>query len=332
MTGTGTLPFVSVVVPVLDDLDGLTRCLLALGRQDYPEHLFEVVVVDNGSSIDLQPAVPPDPRFHLLREERPGSYAARNTGLAFALGDVLAFTDADCSPEPAWLTRGVDSLTVRPGADIVGGAVRLYFRSGRPRGLAEAFEEREAFPQEGYVGQGWAVTGNMFTWRRSFERVGLFDATLMSRGDADWCQRVTSSGGVIAFSPQSVVLHPARRNMKELLDKSRRTGRGKCDQQARRGASRRNILGLAWHQLRLAAGKLTHGWSEPTAAREGGRIAYLTAYSIVRLAVAAEMVKYALRMPVGTYRAREAGPWAEQASRGDTGSRIGGRNTWTSGN
>jgi glycosyltransferase involved in cell wall biosynthesis len=315
------LPFVSVIIPVLDDLPGLTRCLAALMRQHYPADRFEVIAVDNGSSVDLRPALPSDPRFHLLRQDRPGSYAARNKGLAFANGEVLAFTDADCTPESGWLTAGVAALVGPPGADIVGGAVQLFFRSERPRGLAEVFEAREAFPQRGYVAHGWAVTGNMFTWRRSFDRVGSFDGTLRSRGDADWGQRLTRSGGVIRFAPRAVVLHPARADMRELLEKSRRTGRGKCDQQARQGGSRRNIIGLAAHQLRLALRKLLGGGWEPAPRNSGSRITYLAAYTIVRLAVTAEMVTYALRMPPGDYRSSrvnpgQRGPCSDHTNRG----------------
>lgn len=297
MTEQRPLPLVSVIVPVLDDLPGLTRCLASLARQDYPDHLVEVIAVDNGSEVDLRPAVPVDPRFRLLREEQPGSYAARNAALGAARGEVLAFTDADCTADPGWLSAGVAALLGPPVIDMVGGAVRLYFRSNRPRGLAEVFEAREAFPQAGYVAAGWAVTGNMLTWRRCFDRVGLFDPTLMSRGDADWGQRVTGSGGTIGFAAEAVVLHPARGSLRALLEKSRRTGRGKCDQQARRGASRRNILGLAAHQLRLAARTLGRGWREPSPPGAGGRLTYTAAYTIVRLAVAAEMLGYAVRMP-----------------------------------
>lgn len=325
------LPFVSVIVPVLDDLTGLTRCLAALAEQDYPADRFEVVAVDNGSSVDLRPALPPDPRFQLLREERPGSYAARNTGLAAAKGEVLAFTDADCTPDPLWLTQGVRALVGPPAADAVGGSVRLYFRSAAPRGLAEVFEAREAFPQAGYVANGWAVTANLFTWRRSFDRVGAFDGTLTSRGDADWGQRLSRAGGVFAFAPAAVVRHPARADLRELLRKSRRTGRGKCDQQARDGASRRNVLGLAGHQLRLALARLAHGLTEPPPGGSGGRAAYLTAHTLVRLAVTGEMVRYALRMPARSGASENGGSRGARRS-GRRRHTHGGRNAWTSGN
>jgi len=44
------LPFVSVIVPVRNEAGFLTRCLSALGGQDYPRDLFEVIVLDGEST------------------------------------------------------------------------------------------------------------------------------------------------------------------------------------------------------------------------------------------------------------------------------------------
>src|SRR5690606_31008932 len=109
-------PRVSVIVPVRDDVEGLSRCVAALQAQDYPTDRFEVVVIDNGSIRDLRPVVPDEPRFRLVREDRPGSYVARNAGVAVATGEVLAFTDADCRPRADWLSQGVAALA-RPDVD-----------------------------------------------------------------------------------------------------------------------------------------------------------------------------------------------------------------------
>jgi glycosyltransferase involved in cell wall biosynthesis len=75
---TGGLPFVSVVVPVWNDAARLSRCLDALEAQTYPAHLYEVVVVDNGSADALASAVAQRARCRVVVETRPGSYAARN--------------------------------------------------------------------------------------------------------------------------------------------------------------------------------------------------------------------------------------------------------------
>ena len=77
----GSRPFVSVIVPVYNDAQRLRRCLAALRDQTYPRERYEVVVVDNASTDDLQadrrclPGLPirtgGSPR--LLRRPQPGN-------------------------------------------------------------------------------------------------------------------------------------------------------------------------------------------------------------------------------------------------------------------
>ena len=95
-----SIPFVSVVIPVHRNPDGLRLCLDALQRQTYPDSHFEVVVVDNGGNEDLGPMVSEYSNARLCYEEVPSSYAARNTGARHARGSVFAFTDSDCIPAP----------------------------------------------------------------------------------------------------------------------------------------------------------------------------------------------------------------------------------------
>ncbi|MEM8761253.1 MAG: glycosyltransferase family A protein, partial [Pseudomonadota bacterium] len=99
-------PGISVIIPVFNDAGGLARCLDALARQTDAAP-FEVIVVDNGSDPPLDPAtLPALPSLRLIRETAPGSYAARNAGIAAARAAILAFTDADCRPRPDWLAAG----------------------------------------------------------------------------------------------------------------------------------------------------------------------------------------------------------------------------------
>jgi len=111
-------PLVSVIIPVYNDPDGIRRCFEALRKQSYPTERFEILAVDNGSTDDtravIQDALAGVPNGYLLVEDEiQGSYAARNAGIERATGEVLAFTDADCTPAPTWIESGVKTLRAR---------------------------------------------------------------------------------------------------------------------------------------------------------------------------------------------------------------------------
>ena len=290
VTGPATTPAwpdVSVIIPVRDGSALLDGCLAALGLQDYPGHV-EVLVVDNGSTEDIASVVARHPGTVLLAEPRPGSYAARNRALVSARGKVLAFTDADCTPDPNWIRRAVEELSREPTADMVGGRVEITYAAGVPRTPSELFEAVHGFPQERYLDdQRYAVTANMVTWRGTMDRVGPFDATLASRGDANWGQRVAAAGGLQRYAPLAVVRHPARSTWAESLEKWRRVARGRVANDLRSGRRPRHFAGMAVSQLRDVARLL------PRLGTVGGlegrvqRARYLSAFVVCRSLTAA---------------------------------------------
>jgi len=243
------LPFASIIVPVKDGPELLVRCVHALLAQDYPRDCFEIIVVDNGSAVSPAPVLPTDPRLILLAEPAPGSYAARNTALARARGSILAFTDADCLPDPGWLRVAVEFLQAEPGVAMIGGRVQLAYQHGEPRNGAEWFEFVEGFPQEKYIASGFAVTANMVTRRSEFDRVGPFDSSLLSGGDAEWGRRVRAAGGEQRYLAGALVLHPARDTWSELSTKAKRTTSGIVRRTAKGPHPRRRLARLLAGQL-----------------------------------------------------------------------------------
>jgi glycosyltransferase involved in cell wall biosynthesis len=122
-------PLVSVVVPVVDQAVGLAATLEALAGQSLPESSFEVIVVDNGSVDDsLQVAAAWSARHPGARvvseTELRGSYAARNRGIESSSAELLAFTDADCRPDPHWLEAGLAALE-ESAAEVVAGRIEV---------------------------------------------------------------------------------------------------------------------------------------------------------------------------------------------------------------
>src|SRR4051794_3983148 len=103
-------PCVSVVVPTFNRRAGLERLLRALAIQTYPADLFEVVVVDDGSTdgtyAHLRRLVLPfTSRYYRQRNQGPA--AARNLGVHHARGRLLVFLDDDVAPVRSLLAEYV---------------------------------------------------------------------------------------------------------------------------------------------------------------------------------------------------------------------------------
>lgn len=219
MIGSPNSPMVSVIVPVRE-ADGLAMCLSALEAQTYDERRYEVIVVDNGSPVSVEQVAAGFPHARVVAEPRTGSYAARNRGLAEARGTILAFTDADCRPAPAWLEVGVSAVTLSPERGLVGGRIDVEASDPTRPSLPELYELRHAFPQQDYVRHlSFAVTANMFTRQDVIAAIGPFRADLQSGGDREWGSRVAAAGLEVVYEPRAVVAHPARRTWREVRAK-----------------------------------------------------------------------------------------------------------------
>lgn len=116
---------VSVVIPVKDGhpLD-LVRCLDSVFSQQADS--FEVLVVDDGSRVEVASVVPSrhidDPRLRIYRKSNSGVSDARNLGMREARGKFLCFVDADDWVAPDFLSAAT-AVAIRLDADIVFGAL-----------------------------------------------------------------------------------------------------------------------------------------------------------------------------------------------------------------
>jgi glycosyltransferase involved in cell wall biosynthesis len=216
------LPFVSVIIPVLDD-PRLSHCLDALERQTYPPTRYEVLVVDNGSVATPTLDCTTHPHATLLSELSPGSYAARNLGVRRARGSVLAFTDSDCVPQSTWLQAGVQRLRQLPAEVVLAGGIERQPASNGDLSPAELYDATFWLRQQYYAEvHSYGATANLIARATAFQTVGEFDARLRSGGDQDWCLRARRSGFVLHYCPEARVFHPLISNLRGLVAKSAR--------------------------------------------------------------------------------------------------------------
>ncbi|MFB2834758.1 glycosyltransferase [Floridanema evergladense] len=234
-------PFVSVIIPVFNDVVGLKRCLESLKNQSYPESLYEIIVVDNGSNAEqnIADVVANYQQAILTNESQPGSYSARNKGISVAKGSVIAFTDADCIPATDWIEQGVKILLENPKCGFVAGKIQTCFKEPNKPNSIELYESLwYPLPQKEFVEKHhFGATANVFTFVSVIQEVGVFDSSLKSNGDREWGQRVYHAGYHPLYAEEICVSHPARNSLPQLYSRARRIIGGRYDLQQKQESS-----------------------------------------------------------------------------------------------
>ncbi len=110
---TGTLPFVSIVVPARNEEHRIQRCLESLVEIDYPSDRFEIIIVNDRSHDRTEDVVRayqkrlPMLRILCVEAARTGNLqgkaGALDIGIVSARGDIVLLTDADCAVHPHWV-------------------------------------------------------------------------------------------------------------------------------------------------------------------------------------------------------------------------------------
>lgn len=205
------LPEFSVVIPTSHPPALLLKCLDALGRQRLPRDQFEIIVVDEQNSSETETAVllfarqiardgmPIDVRY-LGQPEQHGLAAARNRGWRAARGRVIAFTDADCLPEPMWLSAA--STYFQRGARVLSGQLRVQLpNQPTPLDRTATFLKRAEF-----------MASNCFCRKSTLEHVGGFEEAFDTdwREDSDLQFKFFQAGIPIVKCPEAIVVYPIR--------------------------------------------------------------------------------------------------------------------------
>ena len=211
----------------------------AVRTQALPRGLFDVLVVDNGSSDGTSDMVnecfgsSENLIVRCVREEVAGLSRARNRALAETTSDFIAFLDDDAIPAPGWLAALSDAFISSPDVDVVGGGIIPVYEGGAPVWLSSRVEAvfMPQIPGEGLrpVRYPHYPYGANIAFRRTiFHRIGLFredlgycGSNLVPAEETELLIRAEKSGAIILFEPRASVRHliPRERVTKKYLRK-----------------------------------------------------------------------------------------------------------------
>jgi glycosyltransferase involved in cell wall biosynthesis len=141
MAHKSDLPHISIVVPFYNSRRYIARCLDALISQQYPPGRHEIVMVDNNSTDGSADIVRQHPRIKMALERKQGAYAARNMGVLQARGEIIAFTDSDCTPSPRWLEQIASAMADAKLQILIGS--HQFAGRGLLMSMLEAYEDQK---------------------------------------------------------------------------------------------------------------------------------------------------------------------------------------------
>jgi glycosyltransferase involved in cell wall biosynthesis len=237
-------PTISVVICAFtrERLEVMGEAIAALRSQTLPPHQVVLVIDHAPELLEEVRELWPDLRI-VANRERQGLSGARNTGVAEASGEVVAFLDDDAIPAPDWLAR-LATAYADPNVLGAGGTVRPRWLERRPAWFPPEFDwvvgcthsgmPRQLEPVRNLVG------ANMSFRREPLQEVGGFSHDLGRVGtlpvgceETDLSIRVHQRwpAAEILYDPDAAVEHvvpPARGRVGYFLDRCRAEGRSKA--------------------------------------------------------------------------------------------------------
>ncbi|MHB8206942.1 glycosyltransferase [Mucilaginibacter sp.] len=227
----------SVIIPTYNPDPGrLRRTLEALKTQTLPTSLWELVIVDNNSSIDFSAHSNTSwqPGSRIVREENQGLTFARIRGYAESTGNIILFVDDDNLLAADYLEQTLNIFHEFPGIGAIGGKSLPIFESAEPAWLKSFYGNLalrdlgdevilsawdHTFPHAAPIGAGMAVRRNAFAPyvagvlngnSRITDRKG---DSLSSGGDNDIVLHILENEWQVGYFPGLQLFHiiPAER-------------------------------------------------------------------------------------------------------------------------
>ena len=201
---------VSVIVPVLNEEKHINALLSSLVSQSYPVNDMEWILIDGGSSdgtLDIIREYADRYPLILLESDSKGTPHSLNMGIRNSKGRYIVRLDAHTIYPPDYIERCVWYLD-NTEADNVGGRVETVAEGFTGSAIAKMLSSRfgvggSEFRTSGRSGYVDTVPFGAFR-REIFDRVGLFDETLLRSEDNDLNSRIRRSGGKVFMADDIV--------------------------------------------------------------------------------------------------------------------------------
>ncbi|RYX81618.1 glycosyltransferase family 2 protein [bacterium] len=232
-------PLVSIVMPAYNVAHYLNEALESIRAQTYRH--YEIILVDDGSTDETAKIAQSEGDVRYFKQANQGCGGARNTGIAEAQGELLAFLDADDLWSPDKLSKQVAFYQALPKTEtptFVYAHVRQFFSPE----IDEANRANIRLPEHA---QPAHLAGALLTTCADFATIGPFESIL---GDSiDWHLRSLEAGANIHMMPDVMLfrrIHNTNMSRAQEYDKRQyvRSLKASLDRRRQQGATAKGAV------------------------------------------------------------------------------------------
>lgn len=219
----------SIVIPTYNRRDSLSVVLKSLSEQTYSKDLYEIILVDNGSSDGTDELVRElaIPNLRHITQGDSGRSGARNRGVKEAKGELILFTDADIIAEPDLIAQHIEFYEKHKPCAVVGCEIQVNTIE-EYEGVKAGSMKRRTLHKDTKERLPWYffLTGNALVKRDTLLEIGCFDENFTGYGheDIELGYRIEKSGVPIFYNYKAVNYHWHPVGFEEQLSKMHLAG------------------------------------------------------------------------------------------------------------
>ena len=218
------MPFVSIVIPMLNEIGAIDRCINSILNQDYDKSLIEIVVVDGGSTDGSREKVlelsATHSKIRLFDNPKRKTPISLNVGIKNSGGDVVIILGAHTVIKDDFVSQNIHFMALKNvkcagGTQINVGDTytqkAIGYAMGHPFGLASA-------PYRFVKSEKFVDTVVYAAYKKElFDEVGYFDEELFISEDAELNWRIRQAGHKIFYTPKIISYYYPRNTLKKLI-------------------------------------------------------------------------------------------------------------------
>ncbi len=201
-------PKYSVIIPAFNEEKYLPACLESVIKYT-PQEKVEIIVVDNASTDNTSQIAKNFKGVRVIKEPQKGLTYARQAGLNAALGQILAYIDADSHIYPGWFEI-LETEFENPEVVSISGPYKYYDLPKPKQKLVDIYQNIVAV-QTSIVTKALVMGANFAARKEALLKIGGFDTSIIFYGeDADIGFRL-SKVGEVKFLKHFYIYTSARR-------------------------------------------------------------------------------------------------------------------------